>query len=332
MDKIDFVVTWVDGNDPIWQAEKNKYSPAALADTRNSRYRDMGILRYWFRAIEKYAPWVNKVHFVTYGHLPEWLNINCEKLNIVNHSDYISEEYLPTFSSRTIEINMHKIKGLSEKFVYFNDDVFLNAPIDKEFFFKNNKPCDFLYLNHIGFESINDVYALARISCTRTVNNDFTYIKSFFKNPFKYINIKYSLKNNLINILSLCNNGVFVGFDEHHLAFPYLKSTFETVWDKHEDILQFTNENKFRAPFTVNHYIFRYYQLASGNFTPVSKKSRGRNMSLILDTSEIIKEIESDNYKVICINDSDDTNFDNKKKSLIDAFEKKFPRKSIFEI
>ena len=122
---IDFVVTWVDGNDPVWQAEKAKYSPNKNADNRNVRYRDWDNMQYWFRAVEKFAPWVNKVHFVTYGHLPKWLNTDCPKLNIVKHSDFIPSQYLPTFSSRSIELNIHRIHGLSDKFIYFNDDMFI---------------------------------------------------------------------------------------------------------------------------------------------------------------------------------------------------------------
>ena len=102
---IDFVVTWVDGNDPAWQQEKQKYT-AVNADVRVNRYREWDQLKYWFRAVEKYAPWVNKIHFVTWGHLPEWLDTTNPKLNIVNHKDYIPEEYLPTFSSHTIELHL----------------------------------------------------------------------------------------------------------------------------------------------------------------------------------------------------------------------------------
>ena len=100
MEKIDFVVTWVDSDDPKWQQEKEKYSPeksfSASVDNRKERYRDMGTLKYFFRAIDKYAPWVNKVYFVTCGQKPQWLNENCEKLVLVNHSDYMPEEYLFT--------------------------------------------------------------------------------------------------------------------------------------------------------------------------------------------------------------------------------------------
>ena len=141
--KIDFVILWVDGSDKKWLEEKNKYSKKKI-DTTNSaiRYRDWDNLRYWFRGVEKFAPWVNKVHFVTYGHLPKWLNVNNPKLNIVKHKDYIPEEYLPTFSSHTIELNLHRIKDLSENFVYFNDDMFLMQPTQKTDFFKKGLPCD----------------------------------------------------------------------------------------------------------------------------------------------------------------------------------------------
>ena len=83
-EKIDFVIMWVDGSDPKWLEEKNKYLDKKI-DTSNAinRYRDMGVLKYWFRGVEKFAPWVNKIHFITCGHLPIWLNADNLKLNIV---------------------------------------------------------------------------------------------------------------------------------------------------------------------------------------------------------------------------------------------------------
>ena len=129
---IDFIITWVDGNDQVWQEEKAKYSGKTTGDDRAKRYRDWEFLQYWFRGIEQCAPWVNKIHFVTCGHLPLWLNTEHPKLNIVNHKDYIPEQYLPTFSCRPIELNLHRIPGLSDNFVYFNDDMFLFQPVKQE--------------------------------------------------------------------------------------------------------------------------------------------------------------------------------------------------------
>ena len=138
--EIDFVVTWVDMDDPKWKEDFKKYS-GKIDNTKNevseARFRDYGFLKYWFRGVEKFAPWVRKVHFVTCGQKPEWLNENHPKLSLINHSDYIPEKYLPVFNSSLIEIYLHKIPGLADNFVYFNDDFFIINNIPKERFFKN---------------------------------------------------------------------------------------------------------------------------------------------------------------------------------------------------
>ena len=140
---IDFVVTWVDSNDPKWQEEFRKYKGiTTTADQSKARYRDWDFFKYWFRAVEKYAPWVHKVYVITNGKFPDWINPSCDKLALVKHSDYIPEQFLPTFNSRTIEFYMNRIKGLSEHFVYFNDDMYLNAPVSPEYYFRNGLPCD----------------------------------------------------------------------------------------------------------------------------------------------------------------------------------------------
>ena len=104
MEKIDFVIPWVDNTEPEWQKSFETYLPQSShsSDTREIRYRNWENLKYWFRGVEKFAPWVNKVHFITCGHKPDWLNLNAPKLHFVKHSDYIPSEYLPTFSTRPI--------------------------------------------------------------------------------------------------------------------------------------------------------------------------------------------------------------------------------------
>lgn len=121
---IDFVITWVDGDDPQWINKFEYFSKLSEGDKRMVRYRNWDLLRYWFRGVEKYTPWVRYVFFVTEGHIPSWLNIKYTKLKIIKHSDFIPSEDLPLFNSRAIEVNLHRIPGLSEQFVYFNDDFF----------------------------------------------------------------------------------------------------------------------------------------------------------------------------------------------------------------
>ena len=130
--KIDFVIMWVDPNDPKWQKEKAKYCPDQDTDGSERRYRDWDNLKYWFRAVEQNAPWVNKIYFVTEGHIPKWLNLKHPKLKIVKHADFIPKKYLPTFSANPIEMNLFRIKGLSEHFVFFNDDFFLVNKTDPQ--------------------------------------------------------------------------------------------------------------------------------------------------------------------------------------------------------
>ena len=69
---IDIVIPWVDWSDPVWQADHAKYRASKSADNHPARYREWGLFRYWFRGIEQNAPWVRKVHLLTYGHLPGW--------------------------------------------------------------------------------------------------------------------------------------------------------------------------------------------------------------------------------------------------------------------
>ena len=68
---------------------------------------------------------------------PSWLNVANEKIVVVKHEDFIPKEYLPTFNSHTIELNLHRIKGLSEYFIYFNDDTFILDKLQEKDFFKN---------------------------------------------------------------------------------------------------------------------------------------------------------------------------------------------------
>lgn len=332
MDKIDFIVSWVDGTDKIWRNEKKKYLADGVCDVDESRYRTLGTLKYWFRAVEEYAPWVNHVYFITWGHVPPWLNVNCKKLSVVNHKDYIPEKYLPTFSSHPIELNLHRIQGLSEYFVYFNDDMLINAKIEPEFFFKKGLPCDFAYINNIYFDGSDDVYAHIQVNEVWEISKHFSYIKSFCKKPTKYLNLKYPLKNNIKNIVKLENKQFFTGIENHHLASPYLKETLVKSWEESRELLDRVSKNKFRTPFDVSQSIFRYRQIAEGNFYPVSKQSRGKSFTIAQDNENLIEAIFSKQYKLICINDTPKKiDFDRAKEQILSAYEKKLPQRCQFE-
>jgi hypothetical protein len=128
---VDIVYTWVSGTDQKFQDRLQKYLPKATtspdqAGTGSKRFRDNEELRYSLRSLEIFAPWFRKVHIVTNGQIPQWLNISNDRVSIVTHEMiFPNKSDLPTFNSTAIESNLHRIPNLSNKFLYFNDDLFL---------------------------------------------------------------------------------------------------------------------------------------------------------------------------------------------------------------
>eukprot|EP00002_Diphylleia_rotans_P001092 TRINITY_DN10607_c0_g1_i1.p1 TRINITY_DN10607_c0_g1~~TRINITY_DN10607_c0_g1_i1.p1 ORF type:complete len:1048 (+),score=167.37 TRINITY_DN10607_c0_g1_i1:41-3184(+) len=101
-----------------------------------NRYRDNQELKYSLRSLEKNAPWIRHIYLVTNGQIPSWLDLNNPKLTVVPHSEiFLNKSHLPTFSSPSIETHLHRIPGLSKKFLYFNDDVFLGNKVTVDDFY-----------------------------------------------------------------------------------------------------------------------------------------------------------------------------------------------------
>ncbi|MBR3697643.1 MAG: Stealth CR1 domain-containing protein [Clostridia bacterium] len=328
-EKIDFVLLWVDGNDQKWQIEKRKYI-VNKDDANVNRYRDCDNLQYLFRGIEKYAKWVNKIYFITYGHLPKWLNTNNEKLVIVNHNDFIPKEYLPTFNSNVIELNIHRIKNLSEKFVLFNDDFFLLKETKPEDFFVNDVPTDTYVECLLCPPSINDAHFMMKSNIIYLINKYFNKKECIRKNYFKYINPKYG-KLNKSTLYCMKYKEKFLGFKSFHEPYAYLKQTFETIWEKEGQLLDEACHNKFRTSSDLGHFLCKYWRMVSGSFVP--KKSEGCYIYFLNDNSDNIKELKSNKYKFVCINDVlMDIDFEKSKKEINDVLNELFPKKSSFEI
>ena len=331
-EKIDFVIMWVDGSDPAWLEEKNKYLEKKI-DTSNAinRYRDMGLLKYWFRGVERFAPWVNKIHFVTWGHIPSWLNTNNPKLNVVKHEDFIPKKYLPVFNANAIEIHLHRIKGLTEKFVYFNDDTFLINSLKQNFFFRNGLPCD-LWRDNIPYcdKDTDPLFEHILLNDKMLICRHFNKKEVIKKNFSKCFNLKYGKRN--IRFLLLYKWPYMAGFDNFHVAAPFLKSTFEELWEKEYDILETTSYSRFRRMVDVNQYVFQLWQIYTGRFTPKSIKETGMFFDLSNDNSAIFDVIDKQKTNMICINDSDlSIDYEKVIKELAEHFDKILPNKSSFE-
>ncbi len=123
--KIDAVYLWVDGSDPKWLAKKSNFEGQGPSDhgTAPSRFVSRNELYFSLRSLLQHAAWVNKVWIVTDGQVPELGELS-DRVTVVDHKDFIPAEYLPTFNSHTISANLHRIPGLTEHFLYLNDDIF----------------------------------------------------------------------------------------------------------------------------------------------------------------------------------------------------------------
>jgi len=163
---IDVVYTWVNSNDEQWQERYQRkffheherlYQIANAAEassiehaTESFRFRDFEQLRFSIRSVRKYAPWVRNIYIVTDKQVPHWLNttsaaLDPHRITIVDHRDIFPQEsiqHLSVFNSYAIELNLHRIKGLSECFLYVQDDQIFINPVDM----------DLLYYNHTANE------------------------------------------------------------------------------------------------------------------------------------------------------------------------------------
>lgn len=328
---IDFVVTWVDGSDPSWIEKKNKYSIQAGSHKKSmsseKAYRDWGTFKYWFRGVEKFAPWVNHIYLVTDNQVPTWLSTKSTKLTVVDHRDFIPNEYLPTFNSNAIEANIHRIKGLSEHFVIFNDDTYLTSTVKPDDFFNSDGlPKYKAAINPI----VPERYGTAnfQVNDMEIINNYFSK-KEIIKKA-KIFSYKQGIKNLSRSILYV-HSKFFFGFYEDHLVFPVLKSTIEKIWDIEKTAMKTTSKNKFRSKTDTNLWLFKYWLIASGSYS-IRNGKLGKLFSLDSADDNLWNLITSGKYKIMCINDG--FNIENERdiqEKLNNSLEELFDKKSEFE-
>ena len=330
---IDIVVLWVDGNDPEWHSEKAKYQEKKLDDSNAvHRFRDWGLMPYWFRAIEKFCPWVRKIHFVTCGHVPGWLNLDCPKLNHVKHSDYIPAEYLPTFSANTIEMNIHRIPDLADHFVFFNDDMFITRPMAETAFFRDGSPCTYGGEVPSAFAGNAGIWQHLIINDLRVINNHFRKSEQTAKHRKKYVNCSYRWQDNIRTLaLETLFPDTFLGFKNLHAPAAFLKSTFETLWEKEPELLHQTCCNRFRSNDDVNQWLALWWQIADGQFVPYMVDNMVQDVTE--DTvSALCRMIRSQEHDMVCVNDpSDEVDFDRLSAQLKTAFDIILSEKCEFE-
>lgn len=329
MKDIDFVILWVDGSDPAWRAEFDgaRREAGRNADSSAIRYRDWDNLRYWFRGVERYASWVRRIHFVTWGHVPEWLDTSNPKLNVVRHSDFIPAEYLPTFNSNAIELNLWRIEGLAEQFVLFNDDMFLVRECRPDDFFRDGLPCDMARLSVVQPSSVGHII-YNNLELVNAAYDKRTAVRS---NPGRWFSPKYGI-GNLLKTLTLMPWSMFTGIWDSHQPQPHLTDDFRRAWEMWGERIDATSRSRFRELTDVSHWLVRYARIAEGRFVP--RDLRDCRLMTLSDSTidDVCRDVAEGRWRMVCLNDSEDiADFASMRERLKRAFDNRLPQKSGYE-
>lgn len=308
--EIDLVYLWVNGNDPAWQAKRQSITGNAESKTSvncKGRYADNGELKYSLRSIELYAPWIRKIFIVTDNQVPEWLDTTNPKIQIVDHTEILPSESLPCFNSALIEHFLYRIPGLSEHFLYANDDMLLNRPTTPETFFR-----------HDGFPIV------------RMNRKRFRKFKLWFRE--KILGKKLNNHVRLIaNAAKLVENkyGRYIGSRTHHNIDAYNRSDYERVHNIFKDDIASTLTHHIRDNKDIERQIYSYVPLIEkrAHVEYVDRETSFRIQIHKLSQYRKLKEI---NPIFLCMNDSEFAHDADRKRSK-DFLSERFPEKSKFE-
>lgn len=307
---IDLVFTWVNSEDPEWQDLYKQHSPNVGSDGSSiSRFKSRDELKYALRSWDKYAPFVRKVFIVSNCAPPTWLDMDNERLVWVPHEEILSEAELPTFSSHTIESSLHKVPGISDHFIYSNDDFFLT---------RQAYPDNFYFPNGI---------AKIRLEPYGMVNGEVN------KGHPDYLNGARNANEVIGKEFGVSPTQLVT-----HSPIAFRKDVMNEIEAKYDDYLARTRRNKFRNIVDVAPgYLYVHYAIAGGNavvdHTPVQLVQQNHWFKKIL--SELVEKKREGSGKLplsVCLNDGADShlnaNWNTAVTTFLDDF---FPDKSEFE-
>lgn len=298
---VSYVFPFLNPADPNWQ---KKYKYAKGEDYKdNCRFRDFSLLKYIFRSIELYAPWIDDIFILVQSEsqIPEFVRKEYSHLKIITHDQFIPKEYLPTFNSNTIEAFLHDIPGLPEHIIYGNDDlIFLNPAKKRDFFSQNGRRLFYAYKKRLNTTSpFTKLCARLYLALNKEFKrkNDFLYIKQF-----------------------------------HGSAVPLLVSEMKRCYSIFKkDILD--SLTMFRnLEVNLNQYVYGTFNFLNGITDPISLDHIGSYFSMdnFPNVKTLIRSLSVKESKMACINDTDKMS-QNDINEIYKFLEKKFPEKSRFE-
>ena len=292
---MDAVITYVNGSDPLWLEDYTRTVGRSILD---KRFRDWGTLKYHFRGLERFMPFIDRIHLVVAreSQVPAW--INPETVHVVLHRDIIPEADLPTFNSSMIEMFLHRIPGLTERFLYFNDDTYTVAPCTEEDYFPDGVPAKGFSRNFVR-------------------GGDFRYL----------VYHSDSLARKAAGMRPSC---MYVR--PQHTVSPMLKSACDEVFSLvREDIMSSLTPLRTRANY--NQYLFLDYMYYKG----LARHRRISNKHFSLAAASIGKIcafLRNPSAKLVCINDVQMSTEKYRvcREALLQAFDEILPEKSRYEL
>ena len=305
---IDAVYTWVESFTPELHAVLGSDKQGLTEDDSASsrRFRDNGELKYSLRSLERYAPWIRNVFIVHAGNPPSWLNASIPNLYLISHEEIFPDpSVLPIFNSYAIELNLHRIHGISKHFLYLNDDFFLVRDTSKEWFYNlNGLPRFFFEPNPIplrGSHTANDK------ACAYTLQ--FIPWRASHKSPAA--------------VPSRTGWRRFLGIPPHrymtaHVPQLYDRDIIMGLEARFSSEFKATRSHRFRSPDDIAlRILYAYSGLAHGKHEAVRLDWNSPDFlfaSVVDDitrTQKTLKRLEEDPPRFLCANDdviSDDCN------------------------
>ena len=303
-DKIDLVYLWVNGNDPAWLAKKQPYLSKRINTV--GRYQDNQELKYSLRSVDKHLPWIRKIFIVTDNQVPEFLDTQHPKIEIIDHTQILPKNLLPTFNSSVLDYFVYRIPDLSECFIYANDDMFINADLAPSFFFEAGIP--------IMRMKYNPLIKL-KIHLKKTLGIRVNNYRLAIENAYKLFKEQYH---------------TFYPITSHHNVDACLKSDLKAiVEDVFREALAASFHNRFRQPTDIQRILYNYFGLyhKRGILRYVDRKESCR---IRVQKNDYQRYINTYKPKLFCLNDTEHATDDHR--AQIQPFlDKLYPEPSSFE-
>lgn len=299
---IDIVYTWVDGRDPNWlnEFEKAKEGKKIRFNKNDflNRYVDIEEIRYSLRSVEKFAPWVNKIFIVTCDQYMYWINKNHSKIKFISHSEiYPQNSTIPSFNSNSIEFLLYRIPGLSEHFIYLNDDMYFGRPVmPTDFFTEDGK--NIIISNTVSWSNIDHFNKEYNEKCK--FNNFGDYIFSAFTS---HTIIVFRNKFNVI-----------FPYEYSHIPFSLTKTICEEAYLNFQNDIDITIGNRFREYNDLHMQTLMVQYGVYSNQSVIIGKDPKKALFVISKTGQnnflILSKVTYNPPKLLSINVNEDTNRD----------------------